>query len=92
MHIVTKRESMASLNLYYDLVANYVVIIIGLVLWIQRCHTFPFDHDASSAWCIIHVHAVLAYNVSSLFCYNYYDIHVHVHVVGNKVIIKGMHV
>ena len=55
--------------LYY----NYVVIIIGLVLWIQRCHTFPFDHYASSAWCIIH--AVLAYNVSSLFCYNYYDIH-----------------
>ena len=36
-----------------DVVGNKVIIIIGLVSWIQSCHLFSFGHYASSAWCIM---------------------------------------
>ena len=36
-----------------DIVGNKVIIIIGLVSWIQSCHLFSFGHYASSAWCIM---------------------------------------
>ena len=42
-----------SLVIIYNLLCCQLCPNIGLVLWIQRCHTFSCGHYASSAWCIV---------------------------------------
>ena len=53
--VIVRKNLLAALDAYSDqtrkygisksiIQADFVVIIIGLVLWIQKCHTFSFGH------------------------------------------------
>ena len=64
-------ESKIQARIMTLLPTTYVVIIIGLVLWIQRCYTFSFGHCASSAWCIMR-YTVLSWSCLLSFLCNPY--------------------